>query len=151
MLEGHLEGAQDHPAGPVADDPRALAVARVAAQPASRARARAVVARHELGVGVRVKPPHACVGFVDGVPAQALLDAADGREAAERVKLQRAVYVVARDANRPPTLTTRLDQRAAGHTDAAIVRELGEQALEVVGRELDVAVEITNVREGREL
>src|SRR4051812_45881077 len=78
-------------------DVGALAVARVAAQRAVGAAQRPVMDRDQVREAPHPEAAHARVSLVDGVPAEALLDAFDGLEALPRVELQCAVDVDARN------------------------------------------------------
>src|SRR3954466_11080359 len=97
----HAERAHAHPGEGVVGDVGALAVARIAAQRPVAAADRPVVHADEVVEVHGLVAVHACVGAVDRVPAEALLDAADRREALGGVALERAVDVIRGDPDAP--------------------------------------------------
>ncbi len=108
-----------------------------------------MVVRDEREHGTRPEAAHARIDLVDRVPGQALLDSSDRLQALAAVALQSAPHVVVVGSGLlAPTLAVALLQNPAGQAQRRVARELAEQQLEVARRQLDVAVELGDVREG---
>ena len=96
-------------------------MAGAAAQGAVGAGQRAVVDGDHVLEAAHAEAVHARVDLVDGVPPEALLDAADGLEAGQGVELQRTVDVAVGDLDRPHRpVGLGLDEDAAGEAERRV-------------------------------
>ena len=75
------------------------------------------------------------------------MDAADCLEALPRVELERPADVTQGFAPDLPDVPGQLGEHAARDAELGFAAELGQQALVIIGRQLDVAVELAHVRE----
>ena len=87
--------------------------------------------------------------LIDPVPPEDLADAADRLEAVPCVELERSAHMLqVRVASQLPATTGRLHQHPSREPEGGVIAEATEEALVVIGRELDVAVQLPHMGEG---
>ena len=105
-----------------------------------------MVDRHDVREAPGRKALHTSVRLIDGVPAQALLNAPDRLKAHPGVELESSVDVTAGDDDLAQlAIRGGLDKDTAGEPEAWLSLEPRQHRLQIVRRELDVTIELHEV------